>query len=240
MKFPRTEIEKVCADSTEVRTYLQHAYLDTGKARLLASDGHMAVSLPVEVEDGDTDGAISVTALSAARRAAGKILDPQIKANGALSLPLAGVSFDRPTVPEGQAYPVGIIDKLAIGDMMSEITITLNAEKLHKLALALTDKGREPIVTVRLPAIEATGQPAIVKPTHGGTDGRTGLLMLCHGDGSLRANSDRIALMRRMVKCMANMHEALGQAGHPGDSALMVESLTLLTYAHKAVKPIGE
>lgn len=66
------KIEEGC--STDDREYLRHAFTDgnvnaQGEARMFATDGHILVSVPIEMEKGDVPGFVSSEAIKTARKA---------------------------------------------------------------------------------------------------------------------------------------------------------------------------
>lgn len=114
--------------------HLMHAHLDAEKKRLVATDGHRMVIVPVTVEKGDDSGSIPVDAIKQARKLAGKSRDEaQVKANGAIVLE-SGATMPRPKVdfpPYEQVVPSY---RPGTG---GTVTIAFNARYLHELAQAL-------------------------------------------------------------------------------------------------------
>lgn len=91
MKYDtRTNAHKACS-KTPNRFAINDVVLRND--RLMATDGRIAVSIPVEVEEGDTDGIISKDALTLAQKT-----KSNIGANG--SLQIGGTQMPR---PEGDA-----------------------------------------------------------------------------------------------------------------------------------------
>lgn len=71
MKLPKNaKIEAVCS-TDETREVITHPYLEIkdGTARVIATNGRAIVAIPVEVEDGEESGWVSIPALAAARKA---------------------------------------------------------------------------------------------------------------------------------------------------------------------------
>lgn len=71
MKLPKNaKIEAVCS-TDETREVITHPYLEIkdGAARVIATNGRAIVAIPVEVEDGEESGWVSIPALAAARKA---------------------------------------------------------------------------------------------------------------------------------------------------------------------------
>ena len=133
MKTPISKIEQA-VPKKDMRFYLQSAWLDVANRRLLASDGHICAIVPVEIEDGDTTGPVSVEVLKQARKAKSS----SIKANDALVLD-NGTSYPRPEgVEQGVKYPD--VDKI-IPTSTPAVIIGLNAALLLKLAEAINDSG---------------------------------------------------------------------------------------------------
>lgn len=69
----------------EIRVNMTAVHLDTEIKRLIATDGHMLVSVPIETQEHDTTGPVPVEAFKRARTLATKS-DPevQIQANGSI------------------------------------------------------------------------------------------------------------------------------------------------------------
>lgn len=103
MKFPKScKIELVATkDSSYVA--LLHPYLIG--SQLTATDGRRLVVIPVEREEGDTDGRISAAALAASRKLANRATgEACIKANSVQSL-TDGSTLPRPTKEECGQFP---------------------------------------------------------------------------------------------------------------------------------------
>lgn len=126
----------------ETRYALNNLHLDTAAKRLVATDGHMLCSIPVEVQEGDTTGPIQPDAFAMARKDQRKSGTVEIKANGSVALP-NGVTYERPNVGQfpdyAQVIPEANRDGFKIG---------LDARLLYDLAVAIgSEKGRA-IVTL--------------------------------------------------------------------------------------------
>lgn len=122
--------ELVCSkDAT--RPILQQAYLKGD--RLVATNGRSLAVIPVEREDGDTDGFISPAALKAARKLAKRRDAVSIKANGCLAL-ADGTQLPRTEPGQFPNYEQ-VIPKTP--EESHKITLALDAKMLLDLAQAL-------------------------------------------------------------------------------------------------------
>lgn len=75
--------------------YLTAAHLDVAGSRLVATDGHKLVAIPVTIDDGDTSGPVTAEAIKAAIKAAGRNGDAAIACKGSLAVQ-NGPTFPRP------------------------------------------------------------------------------------------------------------------------------------------------
>lgn len=89
MKLPTSKIELCCSTET-YRPHLQYVHLDADRRMLEVTDGHVAVRVPVELDEGDTSGPISVEAIKDARKR-----KANLRANGTLGTD-GGPSWPRP------------------------------------------------------------------------------------------------------------------------------------------------
>jgi hypothetical protein len=96
MRFDRRLKPELIACQDVTRENLSHVELDTTSKRLVATNGHSMIVVPVEVDEEDTSGAVTERALDAARRVAKerKLDEAEIKVNG--SLGVEGATYDRP------------------------------------------------------------------------------------------------------------------------------------------------
>lgn len=149
------QIEK-CASKEKNRVSLQHAYLKG--SQLIATNGKAMVQLPVELQEHDVDGYVSTEALKAARKAAGRLDQASLQANGALTLP-SGQSFPRPT-EASVGYPYPNCDPVwnPVWGRDYKWRVALDAGMLLEIAQAM---GTEGVI------LEITGEnePIRVRPT---------------------------------------------------------------------------
>ena len=135
MNVPTGLIEKA-AGIHDIRKHLNDPYLDTEKKRLIATNGHIAAIIPVEVSEADTSGPISAEALKAARKAAkGSPLGgiaPTIACTEKTLEVGQGPTYPRPDLQN--KYPD--IDKV-IPKTKGYIKVGLDAKLLYDLALAI-------------------------------------------------------------------------------------------------------
>ena len=150
MKVPNITIEKAAAKK-DLRSYLNHPYLDVEKKRLIATNGHIAAIVLVEVSAEDVSGSVSAEALKAARQAARSVAvvtgEPAeiICTKTALKV-TNGPSFPRPEL-EGK-YPD--VDKVVPEKIDRYIKVGLNAQLLIDLALAIGEGKYKPNVCLHI------------------------------------------------------------------------------------------
>lgn len=148
------------ASKDQTRPVLTHLYLritgegDARIGRLEATDSYKLVSIPVEVEDGDTEGFIPVEVLKAARKASRGSSAVQIEANGGLVIE-DGTTYPR---PEPGTWPK--TDQLIPTDT-TEFEVGLSARFLWDLAQAFGDDR----VVVKFTAAK-DGSPDPLRPIH--------------------------------------------------------------------------
>lgn len=162
MKFnTRLQIEKI-ASPKDTRQYCRAPYFDAEGSRIIATDGHKAVIVPVTECEDDTGGHIPAEAFAAARKAKyGGLF-----ANGTVNV--GAVSFQRP-----EPIPFPEIDRaLPAADAVPVMTVSFNAEYLLQLAKAISDK-RLPIVK-----LEIFDANSAMRVTASGSDA-IGFLMPC-------------------------------------------------------------
>jgi hypothetical protein len=140
MKLNNQQIEQAVGKK-DVRYYLNEAYLqcDDEGMRILATDGHILAVVPVESDEPQTEGFISVEALKAGRKAG------SLTANGSLSVP-SGASFPRPLTRDDGAPDAKFPDvKRIIPEHSAAPDVQIDAELIIRLARALCDvKGTNP------------------------------------------------------------------------------------------------
>jgi hypothetical protein len=180
--------ELAVASKYAVRPQLEHAWLDTAKKRLAATNGHIMILIPCEIDDGDTDGFVSVAAIEWARarlRDKGVGNDIQIACGDRLACD--GASFDRPTVEHCTAFPP--VDQ-AMPDQRpgdaGSVTFAVDANYIKRLANALgdgrDDEDRVAMVklTMKLPAHgEPMHTPLLVTSNDDEPGDAIGALMPC-------------------------------------------------------------
>jgi hypothetical protein len=164
MHYPKDcEIEKMVSEDP-THLHIAHAHLDVSAKRLVATNGHGLVALPVELEAGDDSGPVSVDSLKAARKAAPKNGKASIHASGALRV-ANGPTYDRPKLPDGYAFPpwqqivpeyrAPKTDKeLRATNGRETLTFGINVELLHRVALALGAKSKKGMLvklTIKMP-----------------------------------------------------------------------------------------
>lgn len=130
MKVPNTKFEK-CADPKGGRPNLREPWLDVDKERLVATNGHVMVVIPVEVDENDVTGHVPMDAVKAARKVTKH--DPELYMEAKHANAYGG------RYPRGDLgkYPDvdQIIEPLPKGE--GEADIVLDAKMLYDLAQAL-------------------------------------------------------------------------------------------------------
>lgn len=112
-------------------------YLQLDGSELIATNGRMAVILPVQRDEHDADGFVTVDALLAACKAKGpRNAGPVLLANGDLRAPFANYLAPRPT--EGEFPKVrAVVPTFKAGDE-GTASVTFDAELLAQIAACLT------------------------------------------------------------------------------------------------------
>ncbi len=183
MKLHRNGKPWLCAAKEAGRYGTEHPFLITlrdGTRALAATDGRRAVVLPVEGEEGDTDGAVTREVLQAAGKARPKSCgdDVYVRANGTLEALPGPITFPRPC-PEARFPDVESVTP----NGEPEYRITLDAKFLAEIAAAMGCDA----VTLEL---HDDGLPIVVLPSTGGVrdcspvPGARGLLMPISAPGS--------------------------------------------------------
>lgn len=171
MKLPNTEIEQ--AASTEKSRYtLSAVKLDVTNKRMMATDGHILAIVPVEVSETDHDGLLTIDSIKQARKmhkSAKNISEMAVNGKFIVKAGSQQAEFELETgqFPNADA----VIPKFA-----GPATITLDVEKLMRLAKAIKEKnyGGERIVSLW---IKDANSGILVK---GSDDGDAlGVLMPC-------------------------------------------------------------
>lgn len=158
-----SKIEKICISKKDHREVLKNCHLvvnegNREESELMATDGKMAVILPVEAGEHDTTGTITIEALQAGRKASSKYSDINISANGSLAVE-NGPTFKRPDLT---GFPTDNMRSLFPKEA-GKIKVAIDAEKLKAIADAFGGTGR-----VVLEFDEELNKPVLVTPTYGG------------------------------------------------------------------------
>ena len=181
MKLPEGLVEKLV--STEVTRYiLTHVMYEVEKSRVMASNGRVAVILPVVPDEGDITGPIHPRHFKEARKRGKKLTEPSMKTTATITYPDGSTDPNRADEQDwsGQNlanYP--LIDAV-VPERKGQI-VSLNAHLLKDLADALQDpKGMNPGF-IRLFIPEKKGDPIRVEAWQGkgvdNVDGKVGVLM---------------------------------------------------------------
>lgn len=128
------KVEKAVATET-ARYVMNDCWLSVEDKRLVATDGRIMVAFPIEPEEGDESGPMSVKALQAARKAAPKKATHfSLKANGHYILPDGG------TMPRDKTHNRFLDWKAIIPTNTAKAgkeTLSINAAYLEKIQEAI-------------------------------------------------------------------------------------------------------
>ena len=148
---PEQKIEKVPAKERYIGEAKQHVYLDVDRKEIMATDGYCAVILPVEVEDGDHSGLLSIESVKAIRKNKG-----QAACNG--SVACKDASYTRPT--SDTSFP-SVSDAVPREPREGEVLVCLDAALLKKVADALGN------AVVCLAIVPGTMEPIRISTSRG-------------------------------------------------------------------------
>lgn len=123
--------EKAADRTRGARLALQNPYLRVSEQALYAATPHIAVRLPVEIEDGDTDGPITADALTAARKQRAE----SIGANGKLDV-VGGKQDVTLSRPDGVTFP-NVEQVIPTDDKIGDFSVAINPKQLMDLAEAM-------------------------------------------------------------------------------------------------------
>ena len=167
MKISKNCKIELVASKDSTRLALINPYLQGSK--LIASDGHRLVAIPVEREEGDSDGPIDCSAFKLSRKTSSGEKLSKISENGCLKVHTKDGeitmqrSFKDINFPNWQKV-LPAIDR-------GGIKISFNAEYLYEIAEALGTK------TVTIEVLDATS-PIVVKGSNENyIEGSIGVLM---------------------------------------------------------------
>lgn len=135
MKMKRNYRPELIVSKDACRFNICEPHLDVLESRIVATNGHMMIALPVTPDAGDTPGQVPVEALKAARTQAGRgATESVLKLNGTAES-LDGKTFPRLPVhfpPWQSVLPKHSAETFSVG---------LNAYYLHDLAQAMGSRG---------------------------------------------------------------------------------------------------
>lgn len=106
MRLDKTIKPEVFASQDATRPHLTHVHFNATLGELAATDGHRMIVAPVGNTELDDSGPVTIDAIKAARKLAGRARDttPEIHANGSLSL-ADGSAFARPPEHADTKFP---------------------------------------------------------------------------------------------------------------------------------------
>lgn len=138
MKIDKSSKLELCAAKVDARYAMKNLYLETdgpNGPRLCATDGRTLAVVPVELEEGDEAGLVSVDALKIARQGAGHG-KARIECNKSLRAwgKRGPLTFERPS--EGNFPDIRAPDLLSTEEAPKGLKIRLNAKLLYNIAQA--------------------------------------------------------------------------------------------------------
>ena len=136
MLIPKGKVEGVVSEEVNRLSLTEIRYDVEGK-RVIASDGKMAVVVPVETEEGDVTGMVNPDVFKRARKIAGKKVPPRVILNGNAMFP-NGETCPRSHLEPGTVFPdVDAVVKSSLEAGKKPSVVCLDAELLHNLAKAV-------------------------------------------------------------------------------------------------------
>lgn len=144
------QIEQAASDDF-TRPHLHHMSFDAAKGTITATTGQMLAVVPVETEEGDVSGAVTIEALKAARKA-----KASLGLNGSQHI-AGGASFPRPTDINFPPYEY-VIPSFAGVETVSisfDPALLMALAKAigcggKKLGVTLTFNAKEPLAPIRI------------------------------------------------------------------------------------------
>lgn len=139
MKFEARYQPEACVMSTyQGRPHMEHVWFDADRKRLLATNGHLAIVVPCEVEDDDVSGFVPVAAIEFARnkRDPDDLRPETIELHCREHIECEGATFERPK-PEKEFPPVDQASAKGRRGDPQTVTFAVDARYLYKLACAL-------------------------------------------------------------------------------------------------------
>lgn len=133
MKVRKTYRPEVLCCKDKKFHNLSDPYLNAAEGRLLATNGHALVSLPVETEKNERSRYVGRNLLKVGRALAGKVIDFEIEEDE-----IKGPGVLWPSEQMGRSFPdvAGVMPTFKRGDK-GTITLTLNARLLLQVAIAM-------------------------------------------------------------------------------------------------------
>ena len=136
MLIPNGKVEGVVSDEV-TRFSLTEIRYDVEGKRVIASDGKMAVVVPVEPEEGDATGMVNPDVFRRARKIAGKRGTPRVTLNGNATF-TNGETCPRSSLePETRFPDIDAVTQSAIEAGEKPSAVCLDAELLITLAKAV-------------------------------------------------------------------------------------------------------
>lgn len=177
MKIDKSSKLELCAAKVDARYAMRNLYLETdgpNGPRLCATNGCTLAVVPVELEDGDEAGLVSVDALKIARQGAGHG-KARIECNKSLRAwgKNGPLTFERPS--DGNFPDIRATDLLSTEEAPEGLKICLNAKLLYNLARALG----EDEIALTIPTDK--GKPLFVRGLNQAIPDAVGLLMPISG-----------------------------------------------------------
>jgi DNA polymerase III sliding clamp (beta) subunit (PCNA family) len=153
MRYPKSWRIEGCISRDVTREKLMHAWLDVGKQRLVATDGHVLATLPVTLDEGDVSGVVPGEALKAAYKACQVNRHSEVLVQAKIDhLQMGNVAVSRPKLEDDHILAgdgvENVFPKFSAGDE-NTVTIALNVDLLVACARAIGEKHVR--LTIRVP-----------------------------------------------------------------------------------------
>lgn len=161
MKFRKSFKPELFTYKDGDRPHLEHLHLDVEGKRLVATDGHRMVVVPVEIEPGDKSGPIPTRVLAAARHhelkqcETARVGAKRLHALGT-GMDAKGPVFERPVLAEPGYPPYAKVVSDSLQPTGKTVTFGVNPQYLLDCAKALGCQHVQ--VTVTLPTAETKGK----------------------------------------------------------------------------------
>ena len=170
----KLDLTKVVEKAGGSQPYLESGYLDAEGSRLLATNGHIAVSIPVQVLPDDVSGALSVASITALSKLGG---DMAVSRSAVVLKD--GRTFPRPA--SASVDVISMVDKII--PRRTECSIGLDAALLAAIQKALGCDTLRLYFAVSDAGALDPHKAVLVEPLSGGVPDSVGVIMPCRLTG---------------------------------------------------------